>query len=158
MAAELPKQEHPGAVDVPTKPEPMDPSFYEALVGKSIPQGLVDYMSSENINSLEDVACYCKTDEISELLLEKHAATRGQRKFLVPLSRLWFAGKAALDIGTKRQTEGMTDVSLETPLPAEDLDALQQRHKAAYGFQLSSFSLLWPHLLGRVQKEIQSKA
>ena len=33
MVAELPKQEHPGSVDVPTKPEPMDPSFYEALVG-----------------------------------------------------------------------------------------------------------------------------
>ena len=100
------------------KPEAMDPSFFEALLSKGIPHGLVEYMSSENVNSLEDFACYCTTDEIQELLIEKHSATRGQRKFLVPLSRLWLAGKAALDIGAKRQAEGVTDVSLETPLPA----------------------------------------
>ena len=54
MEANLPKQENPGATDSRMKPEAMDPSFFEALLSKGIPHGLVEYMSSENVNSLEE--------------------------------------------------------------------------------------------------------
>ena len=106
----------------------MEQSFFEAPLSKAIPQGLVEYMAAENINSLEDFCVLCTREEIQELLTEKLAQTRGQRKFVVPLTRL------SLDIGTKRQTEGVSEVGLETPMPAKDVDSLQKRHKSAHGY------------------------
>ena len=106
----------------------MEQSFFEAPLSKAIPHGLVEDMAAENINSLEDFVCYALGGKIQELLIEKLAKTRGQRKFVVPLTRL------SLDIGTKRQTEGVSEVSLETPMPAKDVDSLQKRHKSAHGY------------------------
>ena len=42
-------------------------------------------------------------------------------------------------------------------MPAEDVEAYNKRRKQAYGYNLSLFSLMWPHILGRIRKEIEAK-
>ena len=65
MAADLPKVEVPDVVmgSAALKPDSMDQSFYEALADK-FPKDLIGCMASENINALEDFACYCNQDEL----------------------------------------------------------------------------------------------
>ena len=40
----------------------------------------------------------------------------------------------------------------------EEVDTLSKKHKSSYRCSLSSYGLLWPHLLGRLKKEIDSRA
>ena len=40
----------------------------------------------------------------------------------------------------------------------EEVDALNRKFKRDYGYELDSFEILWPHLLGRLKKEIDQKA
>ena len=59
LNAALPKQEVPDVTMVapPAKPDAMDQSFWESL-SSHFPADLIAYMASENIHSLEDLACY----------------------------------------------------------------------------------------------------
>ena len=50
----------------------MEQSFYEALLD-TVPPALIEYMSSEHINALVDLACYWSQEELSELLIENVA-------------------------------------------------------------------------------------
>ena len=60
-------------------------------------------------------------------------------------------------MGTKRRTEGLTDVEMETPMSQEDVEALNKKHRQSYGYSLSMFGLLWPRLLGRIRKEMNQR-
>ena len=90
LDAALPKQEVPDVTMVapPAKPDAMDQSFWESL-SSHFPTDLIAYMASENIHSLEDLACYCSTqEELTEALLDVRECTRGQRKYKVPMTKL----------------------------------------------------------------------
>ena len=133
MATDLPKVEVPDVImgSAPLKPDSMEQSFYEALADK-FPKDLIGYMASENINALEDLACYCNQDELTELLLNCCESTRNQRKWKVPLTKLWLQSKAQLDVGVKRRSEGITDVDMETPMSQEDVEAFNKKHRQSY--------------------------
>ena len=141
------------------KPDEVERGFYDDLIAAKIPGSLVWYMSNENINSLEDLPNYCLTKEsILETLIQACFPTRNERKLLVPLGKMWDLAKASSELGIKRRLEGVTDASLEVPLPQEDVDKLNRQHRQAYGFALSDYGMMWPHMLGRLQREISTNA
>ena len=109
------------------KPDDFEQSFWDALVGQ-VPIGLLKWMYGENIRALEDLPCYVPDQaQIPDLIINACPATRNQRKFLVPISKLWLAAKASMDLGVKRQAEGVTDADLEVPLSQEEVDALNSK-------------------------------
>ena len=76
------------------KPADMQKAFFEQLVASKLPQELVAYMSSENINALADLPQYCTTKEqVWDLLVQKCDTSRDQFKFRVPLGHLWDIAK-----------------------------------------------------------------
>ena len=52
----------------------------------------------------------------------------------------------------------MTEAALEAPLEQEVVDKLNRQHKSCYGYALSAYAMMWPHILGRVKQEIDQKA
>ena len=64
--------------------------------------------------------------------------------------------KAQAELGIKRKLEGVTEAALETPLPQENVDNLNRSHAQSYGYALSAFALMWPHILGRAKKELDA--
>ena len=65
-----------------------NPIFCEppSLFSLKAPLALIEYMDAENINALEDMACYCSQEETPELLIQKVAETRGNASMLPPPS------------------------------------------------------------------------
>merc|ERR1711938_223964 len=90
------------------KPDDMDRGFYDDLIAAKIPGSLIWYMSNENINALEDLPNYCLTKESSlETLIQACFHTRNERKYLVPLGKMWGLAKATSELGIKRRLESV---------------------------------------------------
>ena len=93
-----------------------------------------------------------------KLLLDAVEETRGERKYMVPLTKLWAAASAKTELATKRQSEGTTEQEVEVPIPAEDMSLLLTRFNSACGYTPDDYDRLWPHMMGRVRKELEMKA
>ena len=149
----------PKAELVKGKPADMEQSFFDQLMAAKIPMALIHYMSDQYINCLTDFPHYCfEKKDIMTLLLDAVEETRGERKFMVPLTKLWAAASVRTELATKRQSEGMTEAEMEVPIPAEDMSLLLTRFKSAYGYTPDDYDRLWPHMMGRVRKELEMKA
>ena len=119
----------------------------------------MDYMDTEQIHALPDLAQYClKKEEVQSMLVDAVPQTRGMNRYRVPLGKMWDLAQTSADLAAKRQVEGVTDAAMETPMLQEEVDALNRRFKRDYGYELDAFELLWPHLLGRLKKEIEQKS
>ena len=92
------------------------------------------------------------------MLVDAAPETRGLNRYRVPLGKIWDLAQTSADLAAKRQLEGVSDTAMETPMLQEELDALNRSHKRDYGYELDSFEILWPHLMGRTKKEIDQKS
>ena len=81
--------------------------------------------------------------------------TGGQNTFRAPRGKMWDLAQHSAELADKRQLEGVSDAAMETPMLQEELGAPKRKHEQCYGYGLDSFELLWPHLVGRVEKEIE---
>ena len=141
------------------KPAEMEQSFYEELTARKLPGVLIWHMASENIHALDDFPNYClEKERIMPDLVNACPGVRNERKLLPALGKLWDLAKAQAELGIRRKLEGITEAALEVPLEQEVVDKLNRQHRASYGYQLSAFAMMWPHILGRVKKEIDQKA
>ena len=141
------------------KPDRMEQSFFDQLVRDELPIPLIRFMSRENVNRLSDLANYCPSKEsVHSLLVDACPDTKGERRHMVPLARLWDVAVETGKLEVRRQVEGVTDQALETPLNQEEVDSLNNRYRRSYGYSLTPFELLWPHLWGRLRREIDQKA
>ena len=128
----------------------MEQSFYDQLATDGIPQELIDYMAEGWTRSLPDLPAYCdKISDISKFLVDKIAATEGQRKYRVPLAHLWEAAVAMRDTTRKRKLEGVTETEMEVNVDPEVARTLKIQYAKDYGYTLQRHEVLWSHLLGR---------
>ena len=88
-----------------------------------------NYLVSENILHQSDLANYCTSkDQVHEVLTDACPATKGKRKYTVPLARLWGVAAETGKLEMRRQVEGISEEAFEVPLPQEEVETLQQRH------------------------------
>ena len=140
------------------QPVDMEQSWFDTLVKHMIPMELITYMSDEFINNSEALAFYCDgTEQIFNLLIQKVPATRDQRKWLVPLSKIHAMASAKNKHSADAMAKGVLDEEMEIPLDQMVVDDLNTKHKASYGYELSPFEMLWGHLLGRLKREVDNK-
>ena len=57
----------------------------------------------------------------------------------------------------KRQLEGVSETALEVPMPQEYLASYLQKHRISYGYEPDDVDRRWPHLMGRVRKETDTR-
>ena len=67
---------------------------------------------------------------------------------------MWALAGASSKADADSAAKGVTDLARDVPLDKKMLERYNQRHVDAYGWRLSSFELLWGHLLGLIKNEI----
>ena len=121
-------------------PRNMEQGWYDMLVRKEIPQTLIEYMSTDRINNMASLPRYCLTkQDIMDILIDNCKATAGCRSLMVPLVELWDLASAANTASASGTAKGMTEEEMELPLDTAVVTDLHAKHKAAYGYSLSSF-------------------
>ena len=118
----------------------MEESFRQLLYTNGMPKTLVDLMERENILCAADLPRYCweGKQKIWEYLVQMCEETRGNRKYMPFLIKVHDEAEAANSEAASRKAKGTDDEEIEKPLPDHDkaVDALNARHKAAYGYRL----------------------
>ena len=137
----------------------MKPEFRNMLEKEMLPVPLIEYMESENILDAADLAFYCDSrQQLKDLLIDRVAETRDQRKWLVPLARIHEGASARTTVDAKRKAEGWEDTSLEVPLGGDLVNTLLDQFEQEYRWRPDESELLWDHLLGRLKREKDNDA
>ena len=146
----------PGQLAIEDDAPRMEETFRELLSTNGIPTDLFNWMEQENVHSAADLPRYClEKQAIMTLLINGCESTRGQRKLMPFLVKVWEQADSINKEAASRLAKGVDDEEIERPLIDHDkaVDALNTRYKAAYGYKLNPEEIMWPHMLGRIKRE-----
>lgn len=116
---------------------------------------LIEFLRSKKFTSSARLADYCETRaEVRELLVDGCPETRGGGSKYALLIGVWRAAESKAQEKRKRRAASWKDEEILAPLDLALEQNLVQGVAQSYGFGLSEHELIWPHMLGRLRREV----
>ena len=99
----------------------MEECFRQHLRSVGIPEPLIDLMEKENIHTPADLPRYClEKNAVYDHLIQICDETRGNRKLMSPLIKIWEEAESANKESAARLAKGVDDDEIEWPLIDHD--------------------------------------
>ena len=106
----------PNALAIEDEKPKMEESFKQHLTTVGIPPTLITLMEQENIHSPADLPRYCLEKRfVNDHLIQMCDETRGSRKLMPVLVKIWEEAEEANKESASRLAKGVDDEEIERP-------------------------------------------